>query len=274
MRDEPDRRGWVEVPGGGLYFQRFGTGRPLLMIHGWALDHRVFRPQWRGLADAFEVIVFDRRGFGRSTAPPDLRRETGDLERLLDALALDHVHLLGMSQGGRIALRFAAVAGNRLSSLLLQGPVIDGFVVPEPEAERIPIDDYAALARRGDLETFRALWAAHPMMSLANATRANRRLVRDLLVDYEGRDLVAFDPVQYAAPPGLLEGLSAFPRPALILTGERETASRKAHAEQLLETLPDAREVVLPGSGHLSNLEAPEAYNTEVRRFCLAADAR
>lgn len=274
MKGESARSAWVEVPGGRLYLERFGAGPPLLLVHGWALDHRMFRPQWRGLADTFEVIVFDRRGFGRSTAPPDLRRESADLDRLLDTLALDHIHLLGMSQGGRIALRYAAERAGRLRSLLLQGPVIDGFEAPETETERIPIDEYAALARRGALDTFRERWAAHPMMSLAHAPPASRRLVREVLADYEGRDLVAFDPAQYAQPAGLLDRLSTFPHPVLILTGELETEARQAHAARLLATLPHAREVRLPRSGHLCNLVAPEAYNEEVRTFCLAADSR
>lgn len=263
----------IDVDGGRLAVERSGSGAPLVLVHGWAMDQRLFQPQREALAADFDVITFDRRGFGRSTAPPDLRREAQDIVTLLDSLGLDRVHLLGMSQGGRVALRFAAEHPERLVSLALQGPVIDGYAVDEPAAERIPVAEYAALVKAGDLDTFRRRWLNHPMMSLENAPEASRSLARTLLEDYEGRDLLAFEAAQYAYPDGVLARLATFPGPVLILTGALETAARKAHAERLLETFEDAREVVLPYSGHLSNLVEPEAYNAALKAFCLASQS-
>lgn len=263
----------IDVDGGRLAVERSGSGAPLVLVHGWAMDQRLFQPQREALAADFDVITFDRRGFGHSTAPPDLRRETQDIVSLLDSLGLDRVHLLGMSQGGRVALRFAAEHPERLVSLALQGPVIDGYAVDEPAAERIPVAEYAALVKAGDLDTFRRRWLNHPMMSLENAPEASRSLARTLLEDYEGRDLLAFEAAQYAYPDGVLARLATFPGPVLILTGALETAARKAHAERLLETFEDAREVVLPHSGHLSNLVEPDAYNAALKAFCLASQS-
>ncbi len=79
----------IPVDGGDLHVVRRGSGPPLLMLHGWALDHRMWRPQWTGLERDFELILPDRRGFGRSTAPPDLRREVDDVMTILDTLGID-----------------------------------------------------------------------------------------------------------------------------------------------------------------------------------------
>ncbi len=274
MKDARSQRLQVDVDGGHLTVERSGQGPTLVMVHGWALDHRLFDPQRDALESRFETVVYDRRGFGSSSAPPDLRLEVNDLVCLLDTLGIERAHLLGMSQGGRIALRFAAEHPERLASLALQGPVIDGFTVEEPESERIPMQQYVDLVRTGNLTEFRRRWQAHPMMALENAPTASVALLQVMLEDYEGRDLAGFLPEHYGYPPNILDRLSRFPGPVLLLTGARETAARKAHASQLLATFPNVREVVLEHSGHLSNLEEPEAYNTALKSFCLGAETR
>ncbi len=273
MNDTRRRRLEVDVDGGQLIVERSGQGPSLLMVHGWALDRRMFDPQRDELEEDLETIVYDRRGFGSSSAPPDLRRETGDIVQVLDTLEVSQTHLLGMSQGGRIALRFAAEYPERLASLSLQGPVIDGFSVEEPEHERIPIAHYADLVRTGKLPEFRRQWRDHPMMSLDHAPDANIALVQTMLESYEGRDLAAFEPEQYDYEPGVLRRLAQFRQPVLLLTGARETAARKAQAEKLRQTFPDVREVILERSGHLSNLTEPQAYNAALRSFCLGVES-
>jgi 3-oxoadipate enol-lactonase len=195
-----------------------------------------------------------------------------DVMTILDTLGIDRVHLLGMSQGGRIALRCAAERPERIRSLLLQGPGVDGIDVDEPDDERIPIDEYVVLARAGRLEKLRLRWRDHPMMAEVSLPDDARKLVDDMLASWDARDLVAHDAAHYRYPPGIEAALGAFRPPVLILTGERETAARKALAARLIGLFPDARETVLADSGHFSNLAAPDAYNAAVREFCLAAD--
>lgn len=263
----------VDVDGGQLTVERSGQGPALLMVHGWAMDHRLFDPQRDALENEFETVVFDRRGFGTSSAPPDLRLEVADMIRILDTLGIEQAHLLGMSQGGRLALRFAAEHPERVRSLVLQGPAVDGFTVEAPESERVPVQRYANLVRDGDLAEFRRQWRAHPMMAMVDAPAASVTLLEAMLEGYEGRDLAAFAPEHYGYERDILDRLSRFPRPVLLLTGAEETTARKVQAHKLLSTFPDAREVILEHGGHLSNLEEPEAYNAALRSFCLGAES-
>ena len=122
---------WIDVDGGRLFLRHEGEGVPLLLMHGWTLDQRMFQPQVPRLSERFHVISFDRRGFGRSDATPDLDLELDDLDRIADALSLDTLHLLGMSQGGRLAMRYAVTRPQRLRSLVLQGAVVDGLDIPD-----------------------------------------------------------------------------------------------------------------------------------------------
>lgn len=259
---------WIDVAQGRLYVEITGSGPPLLALHGWPLDHRIFEPQVSGLSSSLTVITFDRRGFGKSEARPDLRLEVDDIDRILDALELPSVHLLGMSQGGRIALRYAVTHGHRLRSLLLQGVAVDGLQVEEAEEDRIPMAEYAALAQSGRLDEVRRRWLSHPMMQLGADMAAASGLLQRILTDYAGADLVGFDPERYRFSADLLTALSLLRVPTLLLTGARETAARKRHADEVEARVVRCKRVELEHSGHLSNLTEPERYNRAVREFC------
>jgi len=271
---------WINVDGGRLQLHTSGSGAPrestrkstILLLHGWPLDHRVFEPQIRYLKQFFRVIAFDRRGFGRSEAPPDLHRELDDIDRILEAVGLETVHLLGMSQGARIALRFAVTRPERIRSLILQAPVIDGIVLDQSEAERIPMEEFAALARAGRLDEVRRRWLEHPMMALGPEHAWLRRQVEEILAGYQGKDLLEYSPAAHTFTHDVLARLSRLDRACLILTGAHETTTRREHARRLLESIPGAREVVFRHSGHLSNLVEAEAYNRQVAAFCASVD--
>jgi pimeloyl-ACP methyl ester carboxylesterase len=249
-----------------------GRGSPILLLHGWPLDHRVFEPQIRYLERFFHVVAFDRRGFGRSEAPPDLLRELDDIDRVMQAFGLGSVHLLGMSQGARVALRFAATRPQRIRSLIVQAPAVDGIALDEPEPERIPMDEFAKLARAGRMDEVRERWLAHPMMALGAGHARLKRRVEEIVAGYEGKDLLDYSPGRQAFPHDVLDSLSRFERPCLVLTGAYETATRREHARRLLESLPDGEEIVFEHSGHLCNLTEEHAYNLQVADFCARVD--
>lgn len=263
---------WVDVDGGRLHVVTAGRGSPILLLHGWPLDHRVFEPQIRYLERFFHVVAFDRRGFGRSEAPPDLPRELDDIDRVMQAFGLGSVHLLGMSQGARVALRFAATRPQRIRSLIVQAPAVDGIALDGPESERIPMDEFAKLARAGRMDEVRERWLAHPMMALGAGHARLKRRVEEIVAGYEGKDLLDYSPGRQAFPHDVLDSLSRFEQPCLVLTGAYETATRREHARRLLESLPHGEEIVFEHSGHLCNLTEEHAYNLQVADFCARVD--
>ncbi len=268
-----EARLWVPVPGGRLYVEVAGDGPPLLMIHGWPLDHRIFDAQVAGLKQDLTLIRYDRRGFGKSDAPPDLVREVDDIDTVLDALGLESAHLLGMSQGGRVALRYAATRPDRVRSLVLQGAAVDGLPSATVSAERIPVDEYAELARAGNVDEVRQRWLRHPMMRLDPAHASESILIRKILDGYHGRDLLSVDSGTFDFPIDVLSALPQLRFPVLVITGAQESDVRKRHAAELLKRVPDCSEIVLPNAGHLCNVTAVGAYNDAVREFCAAGAA-
>ena len=263
---------WIDVDGGRLFVAIDGGGPPLLMLHGWTLDHRAFAPQTAELSRHLTTIAPDRRGFGRSTAPPGLVAEIDDIDRILDALGLDDVHLLGMSQGARVALRYAALRPPRLRSLIVQGAVVDGLTAEADDPERIPLTRYIALAEAGRLDALREAWLAHPMMSLAGVDANAAALVHDIVAGYQGRDLVGGGEGRYDVAVDVPERLRSFDAPALIITGAAETATRRAHAAALETLLPAATRIEFDDAGHLCNLSSPDTYNEAVLGFVQAVE--
>lgn len=244
-----------------------------MLVHGWPLDHRIFAPQVAALCECFTVITFDRRGFGKSETRPDLRLELDDIDRILDTIEVPAVHLLGMSQGGRIALRYAATRPRRVRSLLLQGAIVDGLDVEARDEDRVPVSEYAELAKEGRLREVIERWLRHPMMWLGGDHEEKHRLLRSILERYSGIDLVDFAADSYTFGHDVLAALAEFPRPILLLTGVRETVSRRVHAKELMRRIPGCREVVFSNSGHLSNLTESGLYNQAMIDFCRGVDA-
>ena len=111
-----------------LYYEDWGQGQPVVLIHGWPLSHEMWEYQIGDLVDAgFRVIAYDRRGFGKSSKPYDgydYDTLTDDLKALLDDLDLQDVTLVGFSMGGGEVVRyFSRHNGERVSKAVLIGSV-------------------------------------------------------------------------------------------------------------------------------------------------------
>ncbi len=254
---EPARR-QVRVAGGTLPIATAGEGAPLILLHGWTLDHRMWRPQVEGLAASHFLVMPDRRGQGRATAPPDLAREAEDILAIADALGLERFALAGLSQGAVAALGAALLAPARVTHLALAGAPLPALV---PREEVIDLAQLRALVAAGDLAGFRAAWSAHPLMQ--TRTPAAAALVAEILADYDGRDLLA--PTE---APGLpREALAGLPMPVLAMTGEHDTPWRRACARALAAAAPRARHIEIAGAGHLANADNPGAFNAALAAF-------
>ncbi len=243
----------VPVPGGTLAVESAGAGPALVLLHGWALDRRIWAPQ-RPLAESFRLIAIDRRGFGLSTAPPDLAAEADDLLALRETLRLGRLILVGMSQGARTALQFAHRYPEHVAGLVLQGAPLDGFQPGPRGQDAIPIGVYRALVRGGRLTAMKALWKDHPLMGGVD--------IPDILDRYDGRDLLARE----QAPTPLAAMLADIEPPALVVTGEEDVPWRQLVGDALAYGLRSARRARIEG-GHLCNYSRPGAFNDLVASF-------
>lgn len=258
----------AEIPahGGTIEAEALGEGPPVLLVHGWTLDRRVWRPQVEALAARFRVIAWDRRGFGRSSAPPDLVREPDDLAAVADAFGAQRFALVGMSQGARVALAFASRHPERVAAIAVQGTPLSDVVSGEGEDEAVPIAEMTALARDGELDAMRRLWRAHPLLGVHGGKAVAE--LDAIIAEYEGRDLLA-----PGAPLHVTTGdLARLRTPILAITGREEPVWRHKVAERLARAVAATR-LDIAGGGHLCNLCQPALYNHALIGFLEGAMA-
>ena len=115
-------------PGARLAYEVTGDGAPVVLVHGFGLDMRMWDPQVEQLAGRFRVVRYDCRGFGASGPfdPAHGYTHAGDLLALLDHLSIGQAVLAGLSFGGRVVMQTALSAPARVRGLALLDAVLDG----------------------------------------------------------------------------------------------------------------------------------------------------
>jgi pimeloyl-ACP methyl ester carboxylesterase len=250
----------VDAGGTELYYERAGSGEPLLLIQGMSATRLAWGPELRGeLEPSFETIVFDNRGMGssgRAELPFEVADMAADTAALLDALEIESAHVVGISMGGMIAQELALAHPERLRSLTLGCTYCGGpgsGLMPEENARKL-MEGLAS----GDRE--KAIRASYEV-NLSPAFRAD-----------EGR-YAAFHEMATRVPAakqtielqvqaifghdtsGRLGGISV---PTLIVHGTVDGVLPFANGELIASLMPAARFEALEDVGHMFWWEQPE----------------
>ena len=260
----------VRKSGFEIAYERVGQGPPLVLVHGAAVDSRMWGPQLAVLADEFTVVAWDEPGAGRSSDVPGdfaLADYAGCLAALIGALDLGPAHVAGLSWGGTVAQELYRHHPELVSTLLL----VDTYAgwkgsLPEEEvrARVEAVRQISAAADHFD-PTLPGLFAGDPPAEFVPLLEAMAADVRPdsmrtallVMAEADQRDL-----------------LPRIAVPTLLIWGELDERSPLSVARQFEDAVPDARLVVIPGAGHVSNLEQPELFNDAVREFCRAHSPR
>ncbi len=121
--------GYAEINGTRLYYETAGAGHPLVLIHGYTLDSRMWDDQFDTLSQKYRVIRYDLRGFGKSACPSPGQKycHTEDLKALLGYLKISKAYVLGLSMGGGIAVEFTLEHPEMAQALILVDSILGGF---------------------------------------------------------------------------------------------------------------------------------------------------
>lgn len=265
-----DRRE-TEVSGLRIAYRQAGSGPPLVLLHGGVEDSRAWTRQLEGLADEFRVLAWDAPGCGHSTDVPETWRlaEFADaLSAWLHELNVDYPHVLGLSWGSSVALEFYRRHSAVPASLILASAYAGwaGSLPPEEVAVR-----HRSVLAEADLPR-EELSKGWPGVFSTAATPALIEEVMSMAADNSG--LVhpgGYRAIAHSmAEADLRDVLPQIRVPALLLYGELDERSPLHIAKDLRAQIPTAELAVIPGVGHLANVEAPAAFNAEVRRFVRA----
>jgi pimeloyl-ACP methyl ester carboxylesterase len=252
--------------GSELQLESVGKGEPLVLIHGWAVDRRMWVHQLPVLRRGFRVITYDRRGYGQSTSAASLEQEVADLEAILAHLSIARVALVGMSQGGRIAVRFASQHPESVSALVLQGPSLDGLIPPPADDLGSLLEELARLVREGNRDGFVQRLGAHALLDPGSRFTAARAEILAMLGDYRGEDLLSPPPTSLSIDDAIAQ-LARITAPTLVITGSRETYWLRQVADYTARNIRGARRRVIRGGRHFVNMTHIADYNRVVLDF-------
>lgn len=259
-------RGFADVNGTRLYFETLGSGEPLVLIHGNALDTRMWDDQFEAFAETYQVIRYDMRGFGKSALPTEENySEAADLKALLQYLELTHAHILGLSLGGAIAIDFALAYPKEIKTLIAVDSGLRGYEWKKGFGEY-----YAEVLSKGEasgIEAARQHWMSAELFSPAMEHPNVAEHLRKISLDYSGWHWINNQDNILLLDPLPIQQLHNIHVPTLIIVGERDLPDFHAVADILQKGISNASKVVMPGVGHMSSIEAPEDFNEIVLSF-------
>jgi pimeloyl-ACP methyl ester carboxylesterase len=263
-----------------LYYEETGSGRLVIFVHEFAGDHRSWEPQLRHFGRRYRAVAFNARGFPPSDVPArpgdySQARAVDDIKSILDHLAEERAHIVGLSMGGFATLHFGLRHADRALSLCVGG-CGSGAELDKREQFQAQADAMAAsilssgmgaLAERyvvgptrvqfqnkdpRGFAEFKQLLAEHSALGSANTQRGVQRERPSLytLVDEMQRLIV----------------------PTLVITGDEDWQCLLP-AILMKQNIPSAGLAIIPNSGHAINLEEPGDYNRLVGDFLAQVDS-
>jgi 3-oxoadipate enol-lactonase len=251
-----------------LAWERHGSGAPLLLIHGLGYARWGWEPVLPGLAERFDVLLFDNRGIGESDAPPGpytVAEMAADAVHVLDEAGVERAHVLGTSLGGMIAQELALSSPERVDRLVLAATTPGG-----PKAYPMPQPTVALLAEAATLAPAVAL-RRFIENALSPTTVAERPEIVERILEH--RLATAQDPAAWAAQAAAGVSFDAYDRlpgltaPTLVQTGTSDVVVDPRNSLLLCDLLPNRDDAHFPPFGHLFFWETPDGFLHNVITF-------
>lgn len=264
-----------------LYYEDHGSGRPVILIHGWPLSGRSWEKQVPALIDAgFRAITYDRRGFGQSSQPwggYDYDTLAADLHALVEHLDLSDAALVGFSMGGGEVMRYISTYGTERVSRAVLAAAVPPYLYKSEDNPEGGLDD-------ATIEQFREGVKADRVAFLDDFTKmffsqgGLKGLVTDLVSEpfrLYNRDIAAF-----ASPKGTLDCIDAFSRtdfrgdiqkvrvPTLVIHGDSDsTVPFEVSGKRSHEMIEGSQLVLIKGGPHGLNATHADEFNRALLDF-------
>jgi 3-oxoadipate enol-lactonase len=263
-----------------LYYEEVGQGPPLLFVHEFAGDHRSWEPQLREFGKRYRCIAYAARGYRPSDVPSDpnaysYKHVMRDCVAVLDHLAIEHAHIVGLSMGGYTTLQVALNHPGRVRSMTLVGTgsgserwYTEAFHRHSHElAAQFERDGSAAVARTYGRSPSRIPFEIKDARGFAEFAR--------MLCEHDAQGSAHTARGFQGARPSLYDferDIRRLTTPALIVVGDEDDRCIEPSLF-LKDAIPASGLVMLPKTGHVVNLEEPDLFNRVLGDFLARVDA-
>ena len=234
---------------GNINYTVKGEGDPVVLIHGFGLDSRIWVKQVEELSKTNKVITYDLRGFGKSSLPNGRYSHTEDLNQLLKELNIQSSKIVGHSFGGELAVEYALKYPNKVNSLVLISPSLRGIKGDTSDWEAL-----IELGKTGDIESLRKRILENPVFKDFKEGSKEMELIKEIVNDYSGFHFMNRDPSETIEGNQEIMNLNC---PIEVVIGERDEEVQKEVAKKFKDEI-DVETKVIPNCGHMGILVEPE----------------
>ena len=265
----PSQSGLIPVDGVGLYYERFGSGYPVVLVPGEVVDRRIWNDQVAAFAERYQVVRFDLRGSGRSESGTDPFTYVGDMATVLRTLQVDPAYLVGIADGANLAVEYALNHPHQVEALVFVGPTIRGYVpaTMSPEALERFHDVFSHVTGATPEERMKQfIEAGMSLPEYARMRPETRERMRTMAT--ENTQSLLADPAEWMErrahawlEPPVFERLSEIHVPTLIVAGELLIVNTPQLLDALSHAIAGAKVVLIPAESTMINMDQPEAFN-------------
>jgi pimeloyl-ACP methyl ester carboxylesterase len=259
-----------------LHYEDHGTGRPVVLIHGWPLSGRAWESQVFALVEAgYRAITYDRRGFGRSSQPwdgYDYDTFAGDLDALVRHLDLRGVTLVGFSMGGGEVCRYIATYGTERVAKAVLAAAVPPFLLKTPDNPHGGMDQAGIDGLKAGVRSDR--------LAFVDQFTTNFFSAGGQLKVSEHQRVYAREIASFASPKGTLDCVDAFGKtdfrtdltkmsvPLLVIHGDADAiVPIEVSGKRSAEAVPGSELVVIRGGPHGINTSHPSEFNRALLAF-------
>lgn len=256
---------FIKIKGSRIYYELAGEGEVIVLIHADSLDSRMWDKQFAFFTKKYKVLRYDIRGFGKSDIPStEMYSFSEDLHLLLTHVSIEKAHVVGLSLGGAIAIDFALLYPDNVVSLVLADSGIAGHgFSPEFLKE---VHEVIVLAKEHKLAEAKSKWLRLEFFAYSKQFPDVWNDIQTMVTDTSGyRWYGNNQPIDLQ--PFAANRLDEIHIPTRIIIGEHDIADFQKKASFMHQNIKRSKVVQIPHAGHLSNMDNPDQFNTELQTF-------